>query len=178
MSAASAIRDPEPAAVRVLVAEDIGGPGLELLREHFDVELGIGWSPQQLAERIGEFDGILIRSGTSLDAELLGRADRLRAVGRAGVGVDNVDVAAATKQGVVVANAPQSNVITAAEHTMAMLLGTRPEPAAGPRIADRREVGAVEVLRRRAVREDARDPRIRPHRPARRPPRALRSGCA
>ena len=105
------------------MAEDIGAPGLELLREHFDVELGIGWSREQLAERIGEFEGILIRSGTKLDASLIAEAGRLRAVGRAGVGVDNVDVAAATKQGVVVANAPQSNVITAAEHTMAMLLG-------------------------------------------------------
>ncbi len=121
MSAVSAV--PEPVALRVLVAEDIGAPGLELLREHFDVELGLGWSPEQLAERIGEFDGMLIRSGTKLDAALLARAGRLRAVGRAGVGVDNVDVAAATKHGVVVANAPQSNVITAAEHTMAMLLG-------------------------------------------------------
>jgi D-3-phosphoglycerate dehydrogenase / 2-oxoglutarate reductase len=123
MNAVSAVPDPEPVAVRVLVAEDIGSPGLELLRERFDVELGIGWSREQLAERIGEFDGILIRSGTKLDASLIARAGRLRAVGRAGVGVDNVDVAAATKQGVVVANAPQSNVITAAEHTMAMLLG-------------------------------------------------------
>jgi D-3-phosphoglycerate dehydrogenase / 2-oxoglutarate reductase len=109
--------------LRVLVAEGIGDPGVALLREHFDVESGIGWSREQLGSRIGEFDGILIRSGTKLDAELLAKAGRLRVVGRAGVGVDNVDVAAATKQGVVVANAPQSNVITAAEHTMAMLLG-------------------------------------------------------
>jgi D-3-phosphoglycerate dehydrogenase len=123
MTALSAVPDPEPVQVRVLVAEDIGDPGVALLREHFDVELGIGWPPEQLADRIGEFDGILIRSATKLDAELLALAGRLRAVGRAGVGVDNVDVAAATKQGVVVANAPQSNVITAAEHTMAMLLG-------------------------------------------------------
>ncbi len=65
---------------------------------------------------------ILIRSATKLDADLIGRAARLRAVGRAGVGVDNVDVPAATKRGIVVANAPQSNVITAAEHTMALLL--------------------------------------------------------
>ncbi len=108
--------------MRVLVAEDIGGPGIDLLREHFEVESGIGWTREQLADRIGEFDGILIRSATKLDAELLSRADRLTAVGRAGVGVDNVDVAAATKRGVLVANAPQSNVITAAEHTMALLL--------------------------------------------------------
>ena len=123
MTALSAVPDPEPVRVRVLVAEDIGDPGVSSLREHFDVELGIGWSPEQLADRIAEFDGILIRSATKLDADLLARARRLRAVGRAGVGVDNVDVAAATKHGVVVANAPQSNVITAAEHTMAMLLG-------------------------------------------------------
>jgi D-3-phosphoglycerate dehydrogenase len=107
---------------RVLVAENIGASGIDLLREHFDVELADGWSPEQLAERIGEYDGILIRSGTKLDAQLLERATRLRAVGRAGVGVDNVDVPAATKRGIVVANAPQSNVITAAEHTMALLL--------------------------------------------------------
>jgi D-3-phosphoglycerate dehydrogenase / 2-oxoglutarate reductase len=106
----------------VLVAENIGRSGIELLEEHFDVEVANGWSREQLAERIGEFDGILIRSATKLDAELLAKATRLRAVGRAGVGVDNVDVPAATKRGIVVANAPQSNVITAAEHTMALLL--------------------------------------------------------
>ena len=107
---------------RVLVAEKIGDSGVGLLREHFDVELGTDWSRDQLAERIGDYEGILIRSATKLDAELLGKASRLRAVGRAGVGVDNVDVPAATKRGIVVANAPQSNVITAAEHTMALLL--------------------------------------------------------
>jgi D-3-phosphoglycerate dehydrogenase len=107
---------------RVLVAEKIGDSGIDLLREHFDVELGVGWSREELAERIGDFDGILIRSATKLDAELLERAGTLRAVGRAGVGVDNVDVPVATARGIVVANAPQSNVITAAEHTMALLL--------------------------------------------------------
>jgi D-3-phosphoglycerate dehydrogenase / 2-oxoglutarate reductase len=107
---------------RVLVAENIGQSGIELLKQHFDVEVANGWSREELAERIGEYDGILIRSATKLDAELIGRASRLRAVGRAGVGVDNVDVPAATKRGIVVANAPQSNVVTAAEHTMALLL--------------------------------------------------------
>ena len=107
---------------RVLVAEKIGASGINLLREHFDVELGTDWSREELAGRIGDYDGILIRSATKLDAELLGRATRLRAVGRAGVGVDNVDVSVATKRGIVVANAPQSNVITAAEHTLALLL--------------------------------------------------------
>jgi D-3-phosphoglycerate dehydrogenase len=107
---------------RVLVAEQIGASGIELLEQHFDVELGVDWTREQLAERIGDYDGILIRSATKLNAELISKATRLRAVGRAGVGVDNVDVPAATKRGIVVANAPQSNVITAAEHTMALLL--------------------------------------------------------
>ncbi|MBV9214232.1 MAG: phosphoglycerate dehydrogenase [Actinobacteria bacterium] len=110
-------------APRVLVKEKIGDSGVQLLRDAgFDVEIGADWEDGQLEGRIGEFDAILIRSATKLDAGLIERADRLRAVGRAGVGVDNVDVGAATKRGIVVANAPQSNVITAAEHTMALLL--------------------------------------------------------
>src|SRR5207237_1922423 len=76
----------------------------------------------ELAERIGGYEGILIRSATKMTAELIDKADRLQVIGRAGVGVDNVDVPAATKRGIVVANAPQSNVVTAAEHTMALLL--------------------------------------------------------
>jgi D-3-phosphoglycerate dehydrogenase len=107
---------------RVLVAEKIGDSGIDLLREHFDVDLGVGWDRAELEQRIGDYDGILIRSATKLDGDLLTKATRLRAVGRAGVGVDNVDVPVATKRGIVVANAPESNVITAAEHTMALLL--------------------------------------------------------
>ena len=110
-------------APRVLVKEKIGESGIQLLRDSgFQVDLGVDWADGELAERIGEYDGILIRSATKLTADLIERAGRLRAVGRAGVGVDNVDVEAATKRGIVVANAPQSNVITAAEHTMALLL--------------------------------------------------------
>jgi D-3-phosphoglycerate dehydrogenase / 2-oxoglutarate reductase len=127
MGVSAARRSPAPrggdgAQPRVLIAEKIGDSGIALLRRHFDVDLGIGWSRSELAERIGRYDGILIRSATNLDADLLSKATRLRAIGRAGVGVDNVDVGAASKRGVVVANAPQSNVITAAEHTMALLL--------------------------------------------------------
>jgi D-3-phosphoglycerate dehydrogenase / 2-oxoglutarate reductase len=109
--------------MRVLVKEDIGDSGVEMLRgAGFAVEFGTDWDAAELAQRIGEFDAILIRSGTQVDAALLGNAARLRVVARAGVGVDNVDVEAATRLGIVVANAPQSNVITAAEHTMALLL--------------------------------------------------------
>jgi D-3-phosphoglycerate dehydrogenase len=107
---------------KVLVKEKIGDSGVALLREHFDVELGIDWSDQELAERIGGYEGIVIRSATKMTADLIDGATRLRVIGRAGVGVDNVDVEAATRRGIVVANAPESNVVTAAEHTMALLL--------------------------------------------------------
>jgi D-3-phosphoglycerate dehydrogenase len=106
----------------VLVKEQVGDSGVQLLREHFDVDVGIEWSAEELAQRIGSYEGILIRSGTKMTAELIERAVRLRVIGRAGVGVDNVDVEVATRRGIVVVNAPQSNVVTAAEHTMAMLL--------------------------------------------------------
>jgi D-3-phosphoglycerate dehydrogenase / 2-oxoglutarate reductase len=110
-------------AMRVLVAERIGAPGVELLRAaSLDVELGIGWSRPELERRIADFDAVIVRSETRMDADLLAKADLLRVIARAGVGVDNVDVDAATRRGIVVANAPQSNVITAAEHTMALLL--------------------------------------------------------
>jgi D-3-phosphoglycerate dehydrogenase len=107
---------------KVLVAEKVGPAGIELLQQHFDVELGFDWDRDQVKARLGEFDGVLIRSATKLDAELLAAGTKLRAIGRAGVGVDNVDVPEATKRGIVVANAPLSNVVTAAEHTMALLL--------------------------------------------------------
>jgi len=108
--------------LRVLVKEKIGESGVALLREHFDVDLGIDWDERELERRIGDYHGILIRSATKLTADLIGRAPRLRVIGRAGVGVDNVDVEAATQRGIIVANAPESNVVTAAEHTMALLL--------------------------------------------------------
>ena len=121
MSIATADTAPE-GRLKVLVKEKIGDSGVQLLHEHFDVDLGIDWTDEELAERIGAYHGILIRSATKMTAELIERAVNLRVIGRAGVGVDNVDVEAATKRGIVVANAPESNVVTAAEHTMALLL--------------------------------------------------------
>ncbi|HEY5260760.1 MAG TPA: phosphoglycerate dehydrogenase [Solirubrobacteraceae bacterium] len=108
--------------LKVLVKEKIGDSGVKLLQEHFDVDLGVDWSEEEFRERIGAYHGIVIRSATKMTADLINAATNLRAIGRAGVGVDNVDVPAATLRGIVVANAPQSNVVTAAEHTMAMLL--------------------------------------------------------
>ena len=107
---------------RVLVAEKIAATGVDMLRERFDVDLGTDWSRDELLERIGGYHGMLIRSATKADAELIERADNLRVIGRAGVGVDNVDVAAASKRGIIVANAPEANTVAAAEHTVALML--------------------------------------------------------
>jgi len=105
--------------LRVLVREPIAEAGIELLRERFDVDVDTNGD---LGAKIGEYDGIVIRSATKLDADLIERAERLKVIGRAGVGVDNVDVEAATRRGIVVANAPESTVVSAAEHTIGLLL--------------------------------------------------------
>jgi D-3-phosphoglycerate dehydrogenase len=105
--------------VKVLVREPIADAGVELLRHHFDVDVD---GDSDLAEAIGGYDGIVIRSATKLTAELIERAERLKVIGRAGVGVDNVDVAAATRRGIVVANAPESTVVSAAEQTIGLMV--------------------------------------------------------
>ncbi len=107
---------------RILVKEPIADSGVDLLREQFDVDLGLDWSDDDFRARLPEYDGILIRSATKMTEELIALGTRLRVIGRAGVGVNNVDVQAATKRGIIVVNAPQSNVVTAAEHTFALLL--------------------------------------------------------
>ena len=105
--------------LRVLVREQIADAGVEFLRSRFDVDVD-GESP--LEEIIGGYDAIVVRSQTKLDADLIERAERLKVIGRAGVGVDNVDVEAATRRGIVVANAPESTVVSAAEHTIGLLV--------------------------------------------------------
>jgi D-3-phosphoglycerate dehydrogenase len=105
--------------MKVLVRETISDAGVDLLRARFDVDVD---ADSDLAEIIGNYDAIVVRSATKLTAELIGRADRLKVIGRAGVGVDNVDVEAATMRGIVVANAPESTVVSAAEHTIGLLV--------------------------------------------------------
>jgi D-3-phosphoglycerate dehydrogenase / 2-oxoglutarate reductase len=105
--------------VKVLIREPIADAGVELLRSRFDVDLD---GDSALVEIIGGYDGLVIRSQTSVTAEVIERAERLKVIGRAGVGVDNVDVEAATRRGIVVANAPESTVLSAAEHTIGLLL--------------------------------------------------------
>src|SRR6478736_6041056 len=110
-------------AARVLVSEPLAERGLEAMRAAgLDVDVQTGLSPEQLLSAIKGASALVIRSATQVTAEVLAAADELIVVGRAGIGLDNVDVAEATKRGVMVVNAPQSNILSAAEHTMALLL--------------------------------------------------------
>ena len=108
--------------MRVLVTEKLSEAGLELLRRHFEVDVREELARGDLAAEIAPYDALVIRSATRVSDEVLDAASRLKVVARAGIGVDNVDVEAATRRGVMVVNAPQSNTISAAEHTMALLL--------------------------------------------------------
>lgn len=108
---------------RVLISEELADTGLERLRRAgHEVDVRTGLSPEQLREAVVGAHALIVRSATQVDADLLAAGDDLVVVGRAGVGLDNVDVEAATRRGVMVANAPESNIVSAAEHTMAMLL--------------------------------------------------------
>jgi D-3-phosphoglycerate dehydrogenase len=109
---------------QILVADQIDEEGLELLRPHAELDIQPTISQDELVRIVGEFDALLVRSRAKVTADVIkaGAAGRLRVVGRAGVGVDNIDVNAATAAGVIVVNAPTGNVVAAAEHAVAMLL--------------------------------------------------------
>jgi len=107
---------------RVLVAERIADEALEKLKEHFDVDFRNGIERDELLNCIHEYDGLIVRSVTKADGELMEKGTRLKMIGRAGNGVDNIDVNEATKRGIIAVNTPDSNTMSAAEHTIAMML--------------------------------------------------------
>ncbi|MFT7475027.1 MAG: D-3-phosphoglycerate dehydrogenase [Verrucomicrobiales bacterium] len=137
---------------RVLVTEKLATGGLDLLREAgHDVDVQLGLDPGELKSAIVGAHGLIIRSATHVTADLLAAATDLQVVGRAGVGLDNVDTGAATERGIIVANAPTSNSVSAAEHTMAMLLASaRNVPQAHAALVngrwERSAWGGVELL--------------------------------
>jgi D-3-phosphoglycerate dehydrogenase len=109
--------------VNILVADDVSDSGLQPLRDAgFSLEKKTNLAPDALRAAVGDCDALIVRSETKVTAELMDAAKRLRVIGRAGVGVDNIDVAAATARGIVVMNAPDGNTITTAEHTIALLV--------------------------------------------------------
>jgi D-3-phosphoglycerate dehydrogenase / 2-oxoglutarate reductase len=119
--------------MKVLVSDNLGEVGVQMFREAegFEVDVKTGLAPEELKAIVGRYDALAIRSATKVTEELLEAASRLKVVGRAGIGLDNVDIPAATKRGIVVMNTPTGNVVTTAEHAIAMMLAlSRNIPAA------------------------------------------------
>ncbi|HWQ66368.1 MAG TPA: phosphoglycerate dehydrogenase [Methanospirillum sp.] len=106
----------------VLVSDDLAEEGIAILREKVMVDVQTGLSEDELVATIENYDALLVRSGTQVTQRVIEAGKRLRFIGRAGAGVDNIDMTAATKQGIIVANAPEGNTLAATEHTMAMML--------------------------------------------------------
>jgi D-3-phosphoglycerate dehydrogenase len=109
---------------RVLIADKLAPAGMDILRSASDIEVdqAVGLKPPELAAKIGPYHGLIVRSGSTVTADVIAAAANLKVIGRAGIGVDNIDVEAATKKGVVVMNTPAGNNITTAEHAISMLL--------------------------------------------------------
>src|SRR6266581_249323 len=110
-------------AFRILVCDPIAEDGVEALkRSGADVDVRTGLSPEELRKSVDGYDALVVRSETKVTREVIAAATRLQVVGRAGIGVDNIDLQAATERGVVVVNAPTGNIISAAEHAIALML--------------------------------------------------------
>ena len=108
--------------MKVLVADAINEKGIENLKEVADVVVDTSITAEELADTIHEYDGIVVRSRTKLTADIIEKADNMKIIARAGVGVDNIDLDAATQKGIMVVNSPESTSVTVAEHTMGLIL--------------------------------------------------------
>ncbi len=111
--------------IRILIADRIAQEGIDLLRSQLPearIDIHLGLKPEQLKSTIGAYTALIVRSETQVTGEILAAAKQLKIVGRAGVGVDNIDIEAATRQGIMVVNSPTGNIVAAAEHTIAMLM--------------------------------------------------------
>ncbi len=111
-------------AFKILISDPLSEDGIFPLREadNIEVEIDTGLSPEELLNKIGNYDGLLVRSQTQVTREVIEKGHNLKVIGRAGVGVDNIDLDAATENGIIVVNAPDGNTNSAAEHTMAMIM--------------------------------------------------------
>ena len=135
---------------KILVTDPISEEGLKRLREFAEVDIALRLGEGELAEKIRDYDALIVRSGTQVTRKIIEAGRKLKVIGRAGVGVDNIDVEAATEYGVLVINAPEANTISAAEHTVALLLSlARKIPQANKSLKagewDRRKYMGVEV---------------------------------
>lgn len=107
---------------RIIVTDKLSEQGIKKMEEEADVDIALALSEEELMERIPQYDALVIRSGTKVTRKVVESAANLKVIGRAGVGVDNIDMEAATERGIMVVNTPEGNTVSAAEHTIAMLL--------------------------------------------------------
>ena len=110
--------------MKILVSDPLSDVGVKIFKDTpgIDVDVNTGLTPEELKKIIGSYDGLVIRSATKVTSEILEAADNLKVIGRAGIGLDNVDIPEASKRGIVVMNTPEGNTITTAEHTIAMIM--------------------------------------------------------
>lgn len=108
--------------MKILVAEPLAQDGIDILKEHYEVDVRPSLSPEELRDIIAGYEAIIVRSQTKVSADIIEAGKKLLVIGRAGVGIDNIDVAAASQRGIVVVNSPTGNTISAAEHTTALML--------------------------------------------------------
>ena len=137
---------------RVLLSDSLSAQGVDILKQHPELQVDIktGLRPAELATIIAPYDALLIRSSTTVTREIIDKADSLKVIGRAGVGVDNVDLEAATRRGIVVMNSPHGNSVTTAEHAISMMMAlARKIPAANASLKagvwDRKSFTGAEV---------------------------------
>src|SRR3974377_501153 len=125
-------------APRILISDALSPAAVQIFKDHgieVDFQPNLGKNKEKLAEIVGNFDGLAIRSATKVSAKILERAKNLKVIGRAGIGVDNVDIPAATAKGIIVMNTPFGNSITTAEHAITLMRGLArqiPQAAAAP----------------------------------------------
>jgi len=108
--------------MKILVSDQIAAEGIHILQQNAEVDIQPGLLPEQLQSIISDYDALIVRSQTKVTANIIDAAYKLQVIGRAGVGVDNIDVDAATRHGIIVVNSPEGNIVSTAEHTIAMLL--------------------------------------------------------
>jgi D-3-phosphoglycerate dehydrogenase len=135
---------------KIVIAETIAQAGVDLLAQRFDVDVAVGLDRSKLLGRLADAAGLIVRSATTVDADMIAAAPSLKVIGRAGIGVDNIDLTAATERGVLVVNAPNANTISAAEQTMALMLSqARNTPQAHAKLVagiwDRKSFQGVEL---------------------------------
>ena len=108
--------------VKILISDPIAPEGIDLLKAQAEVDVKRGLKPQELMDVLGDYEALIVRSETQVTSEVIQAGERLQVIARAGIGVDNIDLKAATSMGIAVVNAPTGNTVAAAEHTLALIL--------------------------------------------------------